>query len=174
MPWFTDPLPQFCIFISPGEVMTQAELQKHIYKTYFLLRVGLCLLAFFSFLAVGNWRLEQHPFAELDQRLLLRLRSTNFPIARFPWTRGVRRGSLRSWVFPDLVQRLLKNRKLGAEHSGSRRPPCRPVSYYHAGLLHKLRERQIFFYAFFGGGDSLCLHCFCCLGLHRGNLGSIA
>jgi hypothetical protein len=100
--------------------MTQAELQKHILQNLFLAPSRLVLARFcFSFLAVGNWRLEQHPFAELDQRLLLRLRSTNFPIARFPRTRGVRRGSLRSWVFPDLVQRLLKNRKLGAEHSGS-------------------------------------------------------
>jgi Protein of unknown function (DUF998) len=44
--------------MSPGEVMTQAELQKHIYKTYFLLRVGLCLLAFvFPFLlwGIGAW-----------------------------------------------------------------------------------------------------------------------
>ena len=38
--------------------MTPAELQEHIYKTYFWLRGGLCLLAFvFPFLlwGIGSW-----------------------------------------------------------------------------------------------------------------------
>ena len=40
------------------ELMTPAELQEHIYKTYFWLRGGLCLLAFvFPFLlwGIGSW-----------------------------------------------------------------------------------------------------------------------
>jgi hypothetical protein len=98
----------------------------------------------FSFFAVGNWLVERDTSSELDQRLLLRLRSTKLRIARFPRARRIRGSSLCSWVFPNIVQGILKYRKLDVEHSGLERPHSRAISNENAGLLHKLCEQRIF------------------------------
>ena len=122
--------------------MTPAELRDHIYKTYFLLRGGLSILAFvFTSLAIGNWPVEGHPASRLDERLLLRLRSTQLRIAGFPRACRIRWNSLCSGVFSNTVQRVFKDRKLGVEHSWSMRRPCRTVSNPDAGLLQQLRKQ---------------------------------
>jgi hypothetical protein len=138
--------------MSPGEVMTQAELQKHIYKTYFLLRVGLCLLAFvFPFLLWGIGAWNNIPLQNSISDYYFAFAPPTSPLRAFPG-RVVFGGVLFVLGFFLILYRGFSKTENWALNI--------------AGL--------IFFYAFFGGGDSLCLHCFCCLGLHRGNLGSIA
>ena len=156
--------------------MTPAELQEHIYKTYFWLRGGLCLLAFvFPFLLWGTGSWNEIPLQNSISDYYFAFAPPNSELRAFPG-RVVFVGVLFALGFFLILYRgFSKYRKLDVEYSGLERPHSRAISNENAGLLHKLCEQRTFFLcALCGCNRSLCLDRFCCLGLFRGNVGPIA
>jgi hypothetical protein len=118
--------------------MTPAELQQHIYKTYFLLRGGLCLLALaFPFLlwGIGSW--NGSPLQNSISDYYFAFAPEDSPLRVFP-TRVVFAGVLFVLGFFLILYRGFSRTENWALNIAGR--PDRAVSDRNPDLLLKLRE----------------------------------
>jgi hypothetical protein len=157
------------------ELMTPAELQEHIYKTYFWLRGGLCLLAFvFPFLlwGIGSW--NEIPLQNSISDYYFAFAPPNSELRAFPG-RVVFVGVLFALGFFLILCRGFSSTEnwtlniagLSALIVGyfqrKRRPTAQTVRATHILSMRTMRLQSFSLSALL-----------CCLGLFRGNVGPIA
>jgi hypothetical protein len=154
--------------------MTPKQLRNHIYKTYWWLRVGLCVLALaFPFLLLGVGWLNGISLQDSMSEYYFAFDPHESPLRVFP-VRVVFAGVLFALGFSLMLYRGLSKLENVLLNIAFFCPRCRTLSNADAVLVHLLWQQYIFLCARSGRVCCLWLPRYCCFVLYKDNFGQIA